>query len=350
MSGSTFKKPLLLVGLILALWLGITYLLPLLLPFLLGGILALTAEPAVSFSQRRLKLPRGLAAGVGVTVTLILILGLLSMLGALLVKELSRLSAFVPVLERTAKQGIGLLEDFLISAAQRAPESAQPMLTQTVLNFFDDGSLIVEQASQKVLSTVSAVLGWVPDGALSIGTGLLSGFMISARLPRIRRAICTKLPPHWQEQYLPALGRMRAALLGWLRAQLKLMTVTFLILLTGFLILGISYAPLWAMLIALVDAVPLLGTGTVLAPWALICFLQGNMLRGTGLLCIYAGAMVTRTVLEPRLVGRQLGIDPLLTLVAIYLGYRLWGFVGLLAVPVLTAAIVSTVAPARSDT
>ena len=349
MSGSTLKKPLLLVGLILALWLGITYLLPLMLPFLFGGIIALTAEPAVSFSQRKLKLSRGLAAGLGVTVTLILLLGLLSMLGALLVKELSRLSAFVPVLERTAQQGIGLLEDFLISAAQKAPESAQPMLTQTVLNFFDDGSLIVEQASQKVLSTVSAVLSWVPDGALSLGTGLLSGFMISARLPRIRNAIRTRLPQRWREQYLPALGRMRTALLGWLRAQLKLMTVTFLILLAGFLILGISYAPLWAVLIALVDAVPLLGTGTVLVPWALISFLQGNMLLGVGLLCIYAAAMVTRTVLEPRLVGRQLGIDPLLTLVAIYVGYRLWGFVGLLAVPVLTAAVVSTIAPAQKN-
>lgn len=350
MSGSYLQKSLLLLGLLLALWLGVTYLLPLLLPFLLGAGIALIAEPAVSFLQRRLRFSRGVAAGVGVAATLVLILGLFSMLGALLVKELGQLTALIPDLEDTARQGITLLEDFLVGAAQKAPENARPMLTKTVLNFFDDGTVIVKQAAQKALSILTAILGWVPDGALGLGTGLLSGFMISARLPKIRRAIKTKFPQRWREQYLPGLQRIRKALSGWLRAQLTLAGVTCIILLAGFLILRIPYAPLWAVLVALVDAVPLFGTGTVLIPWALIRFLQGDMLQGTGLLCIYAAALITRTVLEPRLVGRQLGIDPLITLLALYVGYRLWGFGGLLAAPILTAALgsVLTPPPARS--
>ena len=345
MSGSVFQKPLLLLGLLLTLWLGVTYLLPLFLPFLLGGGIALVAEPAVRFLQRRLRFSRGIATGIGVTATLMLLLGLLSMLGALLVKELGRLTALVPDLENTARQGMTLLEDFLVGAAQKAPENARPMLTRTVLNFFDDGTVIVKQAAQKALSVLTAILGWVPDGALGLGTGLLSGFMISARLPKIRKAIQTKLPKRWREHYLPALQRIKNALFGWLRAQLKLAAVTCIILLAGFLILGIPYAPLWAILIAFVDAVPLFGTGTVLIPWALVRFLQGNMLQGTGLLCIYAAALITRTVLEPRMVGRQLGIDPLITLLALYAGYRLWGFWGLLAAPILTAAVGSILTP-----
>lgn len=341
MSGLILQKPLLLLGALLVLWLGTTYLLPLLLPFLLGGIIALAADPVVNFAQRKLKLPRGVASGLGVSIMLILLLGLLSMLGALLVKELGQLARFMPDLENTAQQGITLLEDFLVGIVQKAPEKTQALLTRTVLNFFDDGTAIVDQAARKAMSTVSSVLSWVPDGALGLGTGLLAGFMISARLPRLRTAISARLPKSWREKYLPTLLHIRSALGGWLRAQLKLALVSFGILLIGFLILKIPFAPLWAALIALVDAVPLLGTGTVLLPWSIVCFLQGDMFQGAGLLCIYAAALVTRTVLEPRLVGRQLGIDPLLTLLALYLGYRLWGFVGLLTAPILASAVGS---------
>ena len=109
----------------------------------------------------------------------------------------------------------------------------------------------------------------------------------------------------------------------------------------GFLILGIRRGPLWALLVALVDAVPLLGTGTVLLPWALVAFLQQQHFRAIGLICIYGAAMLTRTVLEPRFLGRQLGLDPLWTLGALYLGYRFWGILGMLFAPVLVTAVKS---------
>jgi len=93
---------------------------------------------------------------------------------------------------------------------------------------------------------------------------------------------------------------------------------------------------LWAFLIALVDAIPMLGTGTVLVPWSLLCFLQGNPVRGVGLLGLYVTAMLVRSALEPRVVGRQLGINPLLTLAALYAGFRLWGVTGMILAPIIT--------------
>ena len=106
----------------------------------------------------------------------------------------------------------------------------------------------------------------------------------------------------------------------------------------GLFLLGVPRAVFWAALVAAVDAVPMLGTGLVLGPWAAVSFLQGDNLRGAGLLGIYGVAAMTRTVLEPRLVGRQLGLDPLVTLAALYLGFRLWGLPGLLLAPVVAAA------------
>ena len=134
---------------------------------------------------------------------------------------------------------------------------------------------------------------------------------------------------------------MGISLGGWLKPQFHLSAFTYGIVSVGFLVLGIPYAPAWAVLVALVDAKPILGTGTVLLPWALVCLLQGESLRAIGLLCTYAAAFMTRTVLEPRIMGRQLGMDPLITLLAVYVGYRLWGFPGMLFTPILASAAKS---------
>ena len=335
----TIQKLLIILGSILAFWLGVQYLLPFLLPFLLGALVALAAEPLVKLGSR--KLPRALSAGLGVSVTLSLLLGLLSLLGAVAVKELGRLANAMPDLENTTRQGLFVLQDWLVGLAEQAPEGVRPLLTRTVLQTFDGGTVLVEQAASRIPQALGAVLGWVPDGALGLGTGILSAFLISARLPRLRQALSARLPGTVREKVLPVLRKIRQAALGWLRAQGKLMLITWGVVSLGLLLLGIPYAPLWALLIAAVDAVPMLGTGIVLLPWGLICLLQGQQLRALGLLLLFAAATLLRTLLEPRLVGKHLGLDPLVTLLALYVGYRIWGFWGLLAAPMVAAVAKS---------
>lgn len=345
MSELSVRKIVTVLGVFLGAWLGVKYLLPLLLPFLIGGMLALAAEPAVTFGQRKLHLSRALSTGIGVTGTMALLLGLLSVAGAFLVRELGNLAGAVPNLEKTAQQSMTVLQDWLIAVADRTPEGVRPVLQRTVLNFFDDGSALVEQVTRRVPGVVTSVLGWVPDGALGIGTGVLSAYFISGRLPLIRSALKKRMPESWHSRYLPALKRIRRALGGWLKAQGKLALVTYGIVTVGFLILGVSYGPAWAALIAVVDAVPMLGTGTVLVPWAVVSLIRGEHFRAIGLLCIFGAAMTTRTALEPRLVGRQLGLDPLLTLLALYIGYRFWGLLGMIAAPILATAAKSVLQP-----
>ncbi len=343
MSTAFLRKILIVAAGFLAGWLGIRYLLPVLLPFVLGAGLALAAEPMVLVTEKRLHFPRVAASGIGVGVTLLLLAGLLSFLGALAVKELGRLADTVPDIAVTATQGIHLLQDWLVGITERAPETVRPMLTGTVLNFFSDGTAVMESVGRKLPGVITDILTRVPDRALGLGTGILAGFMISARLPRIRTICRTKLAPAWQEKYLPAMRRIRHCLGGWLRAQIKLMLVSFAIVTVALLILAIPNSLLWGFLVALVDAVPLLGTGTVLLPWALISFLQGQPFRAVGLLCTYIIAMLVRTVLEPRLIGKQLGIDPLLTLLVMYLGYCFWGILGMFFAPILATAVKSVI-------
>jgi predicted PurR-regulated permease PerM len=134
--------------------------------------------------------------------------------------------------------------------------------------------------------------------------------------------------------------KLKTAVGGWLLAQGKLAAVTFGVLCAGFLLLRIRHGILWAGLIAILDALPVLGTGIVLVPWSVVAFAQGEPVLAVGLLSTYAVAAVLRSVLEPKLVGRQLGLDPLVTLVALYAGFRLWGIGGMILAPLLTAVVL----------
>lgn len=336
MDRTALRRAALLAGGFFGIWLFLRYLLPLFLPFGAGLLLALAAEPAVRLGVRW-KLPRWASAGLGVSLTLVLFVTLVGVIGAVTVKELGVLAGRLPDLQDTARQATTQLRNLMESAAMRTPDGIRPLVDRSIKGLFSSVSL--EQSAMQFPSAIKTFLSRIPDGALGVGTGIISGFMFSARLPKLKMWLCQKTPPKVKTQLLPGLKRGKDALLGWLKAQLKLSSITCGIVLVGLLLLGIPFAPVWAVGIALIDAVPLLGTGIVLIPWAMVSLMQRRSLQAVGLLCIYLCAVVTRTILEPRLVGRHLGLDPLVTLLFLYLGYRFWGIFGMLLAPMLAAAL-----------
>lgn len=342
MRGGT-KSVLSLLLICLILWLGGKYILPLCFPFLLGTGLALLAEPVVRFLCGRLRLPRGAAAGIGVAGVSLGISILFLMLCAFLVRELGILAGILPDLTDTARSGINLLQNWMLNLAEKTPQSVRPLLVQNVTGLFSGGTALLDRVFSYVLGLAGSILSHVPDSALSLGTTVISGFMISARLPRLRRWIRENLPREKLQPMFRAMKRIRIAVGGWLMAQLRLAGVTMGILLAGFLILRIPYALLWAFGVSLLDALPVLGTGTVLLPWGLICLLQGDKARAIGLVGVYAVISLTRSVMEPKLVGRQLGLDPLATLFALYAGYKLWGIGGMILSPLLAVTVVQLI-------
>lgn len=339
MQSSPFRKLLVTAGAVLLLWLCLRYLMPILTPFLLAVLLALSAEPLVRFLHKKAKLPRAAATGIGMAMTLLLLSLLLTVLFALLLRQLRSLAGIVPSLEEAASQGLDSLQLWLTQLVHTMPKSMQPMAEQSVGKLFSSGSAVIDRVTAWLLSLATNILSKLPDSLLGFGTWLLAGFMISAKLPKIQAWLRSHLPKSWFETYLPMLKRLKKAIGGWLMAQCKLIGITFLVLTVGFFALQISYAPLWAALISLVDALPVLGTGMVLVPWSLVSFLQGNSVRAIGLLGVYAVAALLRSVLEPRLVGKQLGLDPLVTLFSMYAGYRLFGFGGMILSPLAAVTV-----------
>lgn len=339
MPRNDLKKLLLIPLALLALWLAARYLLPTAMPFLLALAMAFAAEPLVGFFQKRTNMPRGAATALGMTIAMGVLLLILMVLAAFLIREVQLLVQRIPDLESTALDGMDSLEGWLLTLVGKAPQSVRTLLTHSVEDLFSDGTQILDGAVGKLLSLASGIVTKLPDSALGLGTWLLACFMFSARLPKLRQWTAARLPAAWRETWVPRLKMLKKALLGWLMAQGKLMAVTFVILTVSFFLLRVPYAPLWALLISFVDALPVLGTGTVLIPWSLICFLQGQTARAIGLAGTYAAAVMVRSALEPRLIGKQLGLDPLITLLAMYAGYRVWGFGGMILAPLLATAV-----------
>ncbi len=329
------RKILITAAVTLGIFLAVQYLLPLVLPFLLGAGLALAAEPIVHFLCTRLRLKRGIAAGIGVSMAFSFIALVVLVLCGLAIRELRVLAGVLPSVESAILGGMDSLSGWMLRQIENAPTGMRTLLRQEVNDLFSSGSALLDQITSYLLRLASGILSQVPDSALLLGTGIVSSFMISAKLPTIRQFYRSHLPLKKFAPVLSVLSRLKSALGGWLKAQIKLSGVTYLILTAGFFLLGIPYAPLWAALVVLVDAFPVLGTGTVLIPWSFTAFLQGSHFQAFGLLGVYAAASLTRSVLEPRLVGRQLGLDPLVTLAAMYIGYQIWGLGGMLLSPVL---------------
>ena len=318
------------------LWLSITYLLPVSLPFLLGIALALLAEPAVRLLSR--KLPPAAATAIGVTGVFVLSSAVLALLLTFLVRQLSHISDFWPQLEQGLTQALTALRQWLLRLAPRMPDSIHAFIDHLAEDILSDSGALFSGLLSRLPQLATDLLGNLSEWLFGLITGIISGYMISVRLPKWRQWLRAKLPQRWRSQYLPAVSALKQALGGWLLAEFKLAGIAFIFLAAGLTVLKIQHALTLAGLITLVDAFPVLGVGTVLVPWSILRLVQGDYALGLGLLALYAVIWLVRSVLEPKLLGKELGLDPLVTLVCIYGGFRLWGLGGMLLAPILAMA------------
>ena len=300
-------------------------------PFLLGGLLALLAEPLAQKMERSWRLSRKPAAAVSVSFSLLIGVAGLYLGGRLAVQGLSRFADNLPDLQgslQSVRSGLHTLADI-------APGGAKDLIHRMVEEGFADGQALLGKAASVAAGSVAAWVGKLSRWAVQMGTGILAAFLLSARLPKIKMWLLAKLPN--AQGGVQTLRSCKKALMGWGKAQLKLMALCYGVVSVGLYIIGIRNAFFIGLLVALVDAVPMLGTGTVLVPWALVQFLQGQTYKGVGLCLIFLLSFTLRAFLEPRLVGKQMGLDPLAALIAIYLGFQIWGIFGMLLFPVAFA-------------
>lgn len=344
------RKHLLRAGAVLgAALFGGFVLLPLLLPFVLAYLFSWWAEPAVAALGRRTKLPRWLRSSLCVTVLFAMLTAGLWLFGRVIWTEFVRLVRQLPDLLRQLQPAFDSIRGWLTGLARRAPQGFAGPAVRWIEQVFADGGLFLQGLYGFLSSFVSRVVTALPRLVLTAVTSVIATYMTSAALPELKSWLRRRLPAPWPDRLRTLRTRIHGALGGWCKAQLKMMLIVFALLTAGLWLLRVDFALLFGGLIAILDALPVLGTGTVLIPWALISFLQDNTSLGFGLLVLYGLTAFARTALEPRLVGRSLGLHPLLTLMAFYVGFRLFGVPGMVLLPLLAIVVKQFLPPAQQN-
>ena len=334
MEFSPQKRRLLLVLVYLGLaLLALRYLLPLVLPPLLGVLAAAALSPLIDQLSQKLSIRRGISAFLCVTGLLALLALLGYLLGHMLLRELQGLYGRLPELLSDLSRSLRSLGRWAEKLGSTLPGGAGDAFSSWAGELTGAVGTLASSLYEGLFSLVSGFLSRLPDVLLFLLTMVLSCYFAAGELPRLRAMIREHAPSGLQRRWRPLWESLQRVLGGWVRAQLLLMGVTFLILLAGLWILGIPFPLGPALGIALLDALPLFGTGTILLPWGLGRMIAGDLHLGLGLMMLYGAAALCRNILEPRLLGAQAGMSPLLTLGAIYLGYRVSGFLGMVLLP-----------------
>ena len=321
-----------------ALWLTLRFLLPWLAPFLLALALASLMEPAVRALTRQ-GWRRGLAAALLTLLLLAVVLWAALRLGSRCVTGVSALIRELPGLMRALAEGAAAGEERLLRAADAAPPEVKGYLEAVLGSLGETLTALPLQLSQRLPGLLTKAAQSGPDVLLFAVTAGLGTYFLSASYPGTLAFLRSQLPDRLQRR-LRDLGRdLKGSFGGLLRAQLMLMGLTFLELLLAFLLMGLPGAPGLAAVTALVDALPVFGVGTVLLPWAAASFLLGNGARALSLASAWAGINLVRNCLQAKLLGDQIGLSPLASLLAVYVGWRICGVGGMLLFPVLLSTL-----------
>ena len=314
--------------------LGALYLLfPVLLPFLLAWGLACLLEPAVNFFCSTLRLRRAWAAAA----LLVAFLALFSAGGWFLIRrlwiELTALSQKLPLWMQLVQEWNHSLNNLIYRWTVAVSPQLRAALQEALTGVIGQLTELLTALGSSLLERLVNSLLTLPKLALFLFTALLAGYFILAGKPAIAAFVQKQIPPHRLPGLKQTAQQLKNALGGWLKAQGILMAVTFSLLAGGFLLMEVDAALLLAAGTALLDALPVFGTGTVLLPWSLFCALKGDLRRALSLAALYVLLWLTRSLLEPKLIANRAGLHPLVALLAMYAGFSLFGVTGLIVAP-----------------
>ena len=311
-----------------ALWLAVTYLLPVVLPFLLAWGAALLLRPLNFYLHRKTHLPLRLVSLFSVLLLLLFLLfAVFGLLFRLLAEARGVLTSLIEdpaILDRLVERIAHLLPGRAAggTALARFSDYVEALLLRSV-----------ETLAGKIPLAVGNALLTLPEVVLFLLVTVIAAFYFSMDLNNVHDTVRHLLPERLAARLSDA--RRSAFRMGgaYLRAYLTLTGIIFLLMLVGLSFLGVRYPLLLAALLAALDILPVIGVGTVLIPWGIVSLLLGDVSLGIGLLVLFGITELVRQVVEPRLVGHMLGVHPLLSLFSLYLGARLFGILGLLLGP-----------------
>ena len=305
------------------------------MPFVIAWIISLIANPIVRFFETKLKIRRKMGTVVVIIAVLALVVSGGYFLISFLVEQIIAFINELPEMQETVVEDFDTIGKKLMIMYQYLPKGWQNNLDEFLSNFQTIWKDWVSTVSTPTIAAVGSFAKNLPLIVIGIIMALLSSYFFVAE-PDYLHSIWTKILPLAMQERVNMIKRgLKRAVGGYFKAQLKIEAWMYVLLGVGFWILGVRYAFIIAIGVAFLDLLPFFGTGTVLVPWAIIKFFNGEYGMVVGLLVIWGAGQLFRQLIQPKIVGDSVGIDPLPTLFLLYIGYRMGGVWGmLLAVPI----------------
>ncbi|MCK8823515.1 sporulation integral membrane protein YtvI [Fuchsiella alkaliacetigena] len=314
-----------------------------LLPFILALILASLIEPGINFFEERLNIGRGWAVAICLLIILILAILTIIIFMSRLFVELDKLAHSIPDF-RTLNENINWLIEqneklgnFL--ADLELPEAVSEIINENLQALYRQARGMVQAAISYFFNTVKSL----PKLVITLVISLIATFFISRDRKMINEYILSAVPVAWRDKVRTLEQEIMTAAVGFLRAQLTLISITTTISVIGLLIIGSNYTIVLAIVIGLLDLIPVIGPSLIYLPWAIYSFIIGEVAFGISLLILYIIIALTRQLTEAKIIGKNIGIHPLATLMSMYLGVQFLGVTGFFIGPAILIILKSII-------
>ncbi len=355
---SRYFLMLLLIGVVVLAFRVLPYAIVLFMPFIIGWGVSLVASPMVKFLKKKLHVPYKISA----VITVLILLTLLALLVVLLVSLVSDASSYVIKNWEMIINGAadyfnsaykGLVEwsdslpfDFMEMmkinkpAAHSGGYNVGKDITELSSDFMSQLTDVLRPFAGNFATGTISVVKSLPGAIIFIVMLMLSTYFFTSGKEKYALWYQENVSEGFKERMHLVKNECFGALLGTLKAQIILTLITSALLFVGFIIMGIDNAALLAIVVAIVDMLPILGVGTVLIPWSLINLLAGGSIFITiGMLVLYLICLSVRNIVQPKILGDSIGIGPLTSLISIWVGYKIYGFIGMLIMPIVATLL-----------
>ena len=310
-------------------------------PLLVALAVSALLRPAADLFARRTKIPKKVCGGI-ISVLTVLFAGFISVI--VTAKLCAELGGFVGGLLSGLEKEDNVLRrlfDFFVNLRERIPifeKLGAAVGSDAADRIYSAVTDVLRSAAQTVYSWTASAAGGIvssfPGAVFAAAVSVAGIYYLTTDGDGVKDGFLSLLPRRARDALVSMRQRMRGGVSGYIRAYLLIMLVTFCELFVGFLILGFRYSFLIAAAVAVIDILPVLGSGTVLWPWAAILFISGDVRRGVGLVVLLGVMYVVRQIIEPKLLGKYMGHHPFVALFSAYLGFTLFGIPGMIAAPI----------------
>lgn len=311
------------------------YILPVLVPFIIAFIIAAVLNKPISYLSKKLSVHRS-AVAILVVVLFFCIAGGLFIWGVTAL--LSSAGQVFSHLPNTFEEVISPLLQDLFLKIEAIFDNADPAFTEMLEA---NGMALLQGLSNGIFkisnSIISSITGWisaVPTLFMKTVITVIVTFFITIDYEKITEFVASRIPKKQQGVFHQLKIFLCKTLPKFVLSYGFIFLMTFVELWIGLALIGIPYAGVVALIIAVMDILPVLGTGAVIIPWSIIGFLIGNYKVGIGMAVLYVVITVVRNTVEPKIIGKQMGLHPVLTLASMLVGLHLFGIIGLFGMPI----------------